>query len=49
MTVTMDGTQVFSGHVDVPPIAYLYATSSTGMFWERTVISNISAVASPSP
>jgi hypothetical protein len=46
----MDGGEVFSGYVDVPPIAYLYATSSTGMFWERTVISKISAVvSSPSP
>jgi hypothetical protein len=47
MIVTMDGGEVFSGYVDVPPIAYLYATSSTGMFWERTVISKISAVVSP--
>jgi Immunoglobulin I-set domain len=47
MTVSMDGVEVFSGDVDMPPVAYLYATASTGMYWERTVISNISAVASP--
>jgi hypothetical protein len=47
MTVTMDGVEVFSGKVDVPPVAYLYATSSTGIYWETTVISNISAVVSP--
>ncbi len=46
MTVTMDGTQVFSGHVSVPPVAYLYVTSSTGASWEQTVISNISATVS---
>jgi hypothetical protein len=43
MSVTMDGTQVFSGYVTVPPVAYLYMTSSTGGDWEETVISNISA------
>jgi hypothetical protein len=47
MTVTMDGVEVFSGDVDMPPVAYLYATASTGMYWERTVISNVFAVASP--
>ena len=30
MTVTMDGSQVFSGSVSVPPVAYLYVTASTG-------------------
>ena len=44
MTVTMDGTQVFSGNVSVPPVAYLYFTSSTGADWEQTVISNIQAI-----
>jgi len=44
MTMLMDGQQVFSGIVSVPPVAYLYATSSTGLYWEQTVISNISAV-----
>jgi hypothetical protein len=43
MSVTMDGTQVFSGNVSVPPVAYLYLTSSTGGSAEETVISNISA------
>jgi len=46
MTVAIDGTQVLSGDVNVPPVAYLYATASTGASWEKTVISNISAVVS---
>jgi len=46
MTVTMDGTQVFSGSVTVPPVAYLYVTASTGGDWEKTVISNLSATVS---
>ncbi|NYF88998.1 hypothetical protein RBB79_05590 [Tunturiibacter empetritectus] len=49
MTVTIDGLQVFSGSVTVPPVAYLYFTASTGDFTEQTVISNVSAtVAAPS-
>jgi hypothetical protein len=43
MSVTMDGTQVFSGNVTVPPVAYLYVTASTGGSYEETVISQISA------
>jgi Immunoglobulin I-set domain/Immunoglobulin domain len=46
MTVTMDGTQVFSGSVSVPPVAYLYFTASTGEYYEQTVISNLSATVS---
>jgi hypothetical protein len=46
MTVTMDGTQVFSGSVSVPPVAYLYFTASTGQYYEQTVISNLSATVS---
>ncbi|GAC1355906.1 MAG: hypothetical protein NVSMB3_01620 [Acidobacteriaceae bacterium] len=46
MTVTMDGIQVFSGPVSVPPVAYFYVTASTGASWQRTVISNISATVS---
>jgi hypothetical protein len=46
MTVTMNGTQVFSGSVSVPPVAYLYFTSSTGGAYEQTVISNIQATVS---
>jgi hypothetical protein len=49
MTVTMDGTQVFSGSVTVPPVAYLYVTASTGGLWEQTVISNLSASVSALP
>jgi hypothetical protein len=49
MSVSMDGVQIFSGHVSVPPVAYLYVTASTGGSYEQTVISNISAtVAAPS-
>ena len=43
MTVTMDGTQVFSGNVTVPPVAYLYFTASTGGFYEQTVIQSLTA------
>ncbi len=46
MTVTMDGTQVFSGNVTVPPVAYLYFTASTGGFFEQTVIQSLTATVS---
>lgn len=46
MTVSMDGTQVFSGNVTVPPVAYLYVTASTGGSYEKTVISNLAATVS---
>jgi hypothetical protein len=46
MSVTMDGTQVFSGNVTVPPVAYLYVTASTGGLFEETDISNMSATVS---
>jgi hypothetical protein len=46
MTVTMDGTQVFSGSVSVPPVAYLYFTASTGTEYELAIISNLSATVS---
>jgi hypothetical protein len=49
ITVTMDGLQLFSGSVAVPPVAYLYFSASTGNFNEQTVISNLSAtVTAPS-
>jgi hypothetical protein len=49
MTVTLDGSQVFSGKVTVPPVAYLYVTGSTGGSYENTVISNLTAtIAAPS-
>jgi hypothetical protein len=47
MTVTMDGVQVFSADVSVPPVAYFYVTSSTGGKFEQTIVSNVSAVVSP--
>jgi len=43
MTVTMDGSQVFSGSVSVPPVAYLYFTASTGLYYEEQTISNLTA------
>jgi hypothetical protein len=43
MVVTMDGAQVFSGTVSVPPVAYLYFTSATGAYDEQIVISNLQA------
>ena len=46
MTVTMDGTQVFSGNVTVPPVAYLYFTASTGGSYEQTVIQSLTATVS---
>jgi hypothetical protein len=42
----MDGTQVFSGNVSVPPVAYLYFTASTGSLFEQTVIQSLSATVS---
>jgi hypothetical protein len=46
MTVTMDGVQVFSGGVIVPPVAYFMVTGSTGGEYQQTVISNLSATVS---
>jgi Immunoglobulin I-set domain len=49
MSVTMDGLQILSESVTVPPVAYLYVTASTGGSYEQTVISNVSAsVSAPS-
>ena len=47
MTVMMDNAQVFSGQVNVPPVAYLYVTSSTGSLVEQTVVTNISLTSAP--
>ena len=46
MTVTMDGAQVFSGNIALPPVAYLYITASTGGSFEDTVVSNVSVTVS---
>jgi hypothetical protein len=46
LTVTMDGAQIFSGVVIVPPVSYFYVTSSTGGKFEQTIISNLSATVS---
>ncbi|WP_353068480.1 hypothetical protein RBB75_14420 [Tunturibacter empetritectus] len=49
MTVTMDGQQLFSGSVAVPPVAYLYFSAATGRYYEQTTVSNFSAtVGAPS-
>jgi hypothetical protein len=41
MSVSMDGNQVFSGAVTMPPVAYLGFTGSTGGAKEQVVISNM--------
>jgi hypothetical protein len=41
MNVTMDGNQVFSGAVSMPPVGYLGFTGSTGGAKEQVVISNM--------
>jgi Immunoglobulin domain len=46
MSATLDGIQVFSGTVTVPPVAYFYVTSSTGGKYEQAIISNLSATVS---
>jgi hypothetical protein len=46
LTVTMDGAQIFSGVVTVPPVSYFYVTSSTGGKFEQTIIRNLSATVS---
>jgi hypothetical protein len=46
MTVTLDGVQVMSGAVALPPVAYFYVTASTGGSYEQAVISNVSATVS---
>jgi hypothetical protein len=47
ITVTLDGAQILSGDVSVPPIAYFYVTSSTGGSFEQLIISNLSSTVSP--
>ena len=49
LTMTMDGVQVLSGSVALPPVAYLFITASTGGSFEDTVISNVSATVSAPP
>jgi hypothetical protein len=49
MTMSMDGVQVLSATITVPPVAYLYITASTGGSYEDTVISNVSATVSVPP
>jgi hypothetical protein len=46
MTVTMDGYELFTGNVSLPPSAYLGFTASTGGAEEEVVISNLTATVS---
>jgi hypothetical protein len=46
LSVTMDGNQILSSTVEVPPVAYLYVTASTGGSYEQTVITNLAATVS---
>lgn len=46
MTVTMDGQQLFTGTVSLPPVAYLGFTGSTGSLMESAIISDLTATIS---
>jgi hypothetical protein len=46
MTVTMDGNQVFSGQVSMPPVAYLGFTGGTGWATEGVTLSGLTATVS---
>jgi hypothetical protein len=43
MTVTLDGYELFSGPVALPPVAYLGFTASSGGNTEQVVISSMTA------
>lgn len=46
MTVTMDGYELFTGQVSLPPVAYLGFTASTGGAEEAVTLSNLTATVS---
>jgi hypothetical protein len=46
ITVTMDGNELLTGPVVMPPVAYLGFTASTGGSSEAVTISNLSATSS---
>ena len=46
MTVTMDGYELFTGKVSLPPVAYLGFTASTGGSTESVTLSNMTATVS---
>jgi hypothetical protein len=46
MTVTMDGYELFTGTVSLPPVAYLGFTASTGGQYETVTISALTATVS---
>lgn len=46
MTVTMDGYELFTGKVNLPPVAYLGFTASTGGSTESVTLSNLTATVS---
>ncbi len=41
MNVTMDGAQIFSGAVALPPLSYVYVTAGDGLDRQRTVVSDL--------
>jgi hypothetical protein len=46
MTVTMDGNELLTGSMVMPPVAYLGFTASTGASMESVTISDLSATSS---
>ncbi len=46
MTVTMDGYELFTGSVTLPPVAYLGFTASTGGAFESVTFSSLTATVS---
>jgi hypothetical protein len=46
MTVTLDGNELFTGTVSLPPVAYLGFTASTGGSEEAVLFSNLTATVS---
>jgi hypothetical protein len=46
MTVTMDGYELFTGTVNLPPVAYLGFTASTGGSMEAVTFSNMNVTVS---
>jgi hypothetical protein len=46
MTVTMDGYELFTGTVNLPPVAYMGFTASTGGAMEAVTFSNMNVTVS---
>jgi hypothetical protein len=47
LTLTIDGRELFTGIVSLPPVAYLGFTASTGSFEEKVTLSDLAATISP--